>query len=300
LPALGKQQKTFVQEAIGVFLYYAQAVDCTMLTALGSLATQQANPTETTLTQIHQFLDYALSHPNASVTYHASDMILAAHIDASYLSKTNACSHAGGHFFFSKNDHFPNNNGAVLTIVQINKAVMSLAAEAELGALYINAQEVILLRLLLVKMAIHNRPPPFKQTTPLPWVLSTTPSNQNVLWQWTCVSTGCAAELTKKDVVLTGMLVPPTWQTMSLSITPPFIIKQYDPSIFQLINHHYSIGNSWHHAFHAAQSCVPPTSAHLLAPHKLSTNTVYTVPLQGCAMYTYMSTYSDGHTEVQS
>ena len=43
-PALSSQQKTFVQEVIGVFLYYARAVDCTMLTALGSLATQQANP----------------------------------------------------------------------------------------------------------------------------------------------------------------------------------------------------------------------------------------------------------------
>eukprot|EP00804_Cyclotella_cryptica_P001905 CCRYP_007349-RA/>CCRYP_007349-RA protein AED:0.39 eAED:0.41 QI:0/0/0/1/0/0/2/0/360 len=51
-PALGKQQKTFVQEVIGVFLYYARAVDCTMLTALGSLATQQANPTTTTLDRV--------------------------------------------------------------------------------------------------------------------------------------------------------------------------------------------------------------------------------------------------------
>eukprot|EP00804_Cyclotella_cryptica_P027940 CCRYP_003829-RA/>CCRYP_003829-RA protein AED:0.45 eAED:0.45 QI:0/0/0/1/0/0/2/0/234 len=48
-PALGKQQKTFVQEVIGVFLYHARALDCTMLTALGSVATQQANPTTTTL-----------------------------------------------------------------------------------------------------------------------------------------------------------------------------------------------------------------------------------------------------------
>eukprot|EP00804_Cyclotella_cryptica_P009666 CCRYP_011200-RA/>CCRYP_011200-RA protein AED:0.45 eAED:0.63 QI:0/0/0/1/0/0/2/0/128 len=67
--ALGKHQKTFVQEVIGVFLYYARAVDCTMLTALSSHATQQANPTTTTLDRVYQFLDYALSHPNAGVTY---------------------------------------------------------------------------------------------------------------------------------------------------------------------------------------------------------------------------------------
>ena len=96
-----------------------------MLTALGSLATQQANPTETTLAQIHQFLDYALSHPNAVVTYRASDMVLAAHSDVSYLSKTNAGSRVGGQFFLSQNDHYLNNNGAVLTIAQIIKSVMS-------------------------------------------------------------------------------------------------------------------------------------------------------------------------------
>eukprot|EP00804_Cyclotella_cryptica_P024346 CCRYP_015313-RA/>CCRYP_015313-RA protein AED:0.39 eAED:0.35 QI:0/0/0/1/0/0.2/5/0/357 len=76
-------------------------------------------------------LDYALSHPNAGVTYQASDMILAAHSDASYLSNQSARSSAGN-FFLSENDHYPNNNGAVLTISQIIKVVMSSAAEAEL------------------------------------------------------------------------------------------------------------------------------------------------------------------------
>eukprot|EP00804_Cyclotella_cryptica_P006269 CCRYP_010123-RA/>CCRYP_010123-RA protein AED:0.17 eAED:0.14 QI:0/0/0/1/1/1/4/0/941 len=161
--ALGKHQKPFVQEVTGVFLYYARAVDCTMLTALGSLATQQANPTTTTLDRVYQFLDYALPHPNAGVTYPASDMILAAHGDASYLSETNTHSRAGGHFFLSKNDHYPNNNGAVLTIAQIIKAVMSSTAEAKLGALYINSREGIPLRHLLVKMG-HPQPPTPIQT----------------------------------------------------------------------------------------------------------------------------------------
>eukprot|EP00804_Cyclotella_cryptica_P003892 CCRYP_015767-RA/>CCRYP_015767-RA protein AED:0.49 eAED:0.46 QI:0/-1/0/1/-1/1/1/0/194 len=90
-------------------------------------------------------------------------MILAAHSDASYLSETNARSRAGGHFFLSKNDHYPNNNGAVLTIAQIIKAVMSSAAEAELGALYINARKVIPLRHLLIEMG-HPQPPTPIQT----------------------------------------------------------------------------------------------------------------------------------------
>jgi hypothetical protein len=49
---LSKQDKTFIQEVIGMFLYNVQAVDCTMLTALGSLAAQQANPTQNTLKHV--------------------------------------------------------------------------------------------------------------------------------------------------------------------------------------------------------------------------------------------------------
>jgi hypothetical protein len=119
-PPLSKQDKKYVEEVVGTFLYYAQCVDSTMLTALGSIATQQANPTRNTMIKVKQFLDYASTHPNAIVTYQASDMVLAAQSDASYLSKANACSQAGGHFFMSSDTPRPNNNGVVLTIAQIN------------------------------------------------------------------------------------------------------------------------------------------------------------------------------------
>jgi hypothetical protein len=114
-----------------------------MLTALGSIATQQANPTKNTMIKVKQFLDYAFTHPDAIVTYQASDMVLKAHSDASYLSEAKACSQAGGHFFMSSNTPCPHNNGAVLTIAQIIKAVISSAAEAEIGALCINCWEAV-------------------------------------------------------------------------------------------------------------------------------------------------------------
>ena len=50
-----------------------------MLPALETLATQQASPTKNTMKKIKQFLDYAATHPDAVVTYHASDMVLARH-----------------------------------------------------------------------------------------------------------------------------------------------------------------------------------------------------------------------------
>ncbi len=70
-------------------------------------------------------------------------MVLLAHSDASYLSEAKARSQAGGHFFMSSNTPCPHNKGANLTIAQIIKAVMSLAEEAEIGALYINCRETV-------------------------------------------------------------------------------------------------------------------------------------------------------------
>ncbi len=58
-------------------------------------------------------------------------MVLAGHSNASHLSRSKVRSRAGGHFFMSNNTAKPPNNGAILTIAQIIKAVMSLVAEAE-------------------------------------------------------------------------------------------------------------------------------------------------------------------------
>jgi hypothetical protein len=58
----------------------------------------------------------------------------------------------GGHFFCSSNIEDPPDNGAILNISKNFKAVMSSAAKAELGALYINAREAIAMQLLLKEM----------------------------------------------------------------------------------------------------------------------------------------------------
>jgi hypothetical protein len=52
LDPLSKEEKTYVQEVIGTFLYYARCVDALMLPALGMLATQQASPTKNTMKKI--------------------------------------------------------------------------------------------------------------------------------------------------------------------------------------------------------------------------------------------------------
>ena len=101
-----------------------------MLVALSELASEQASPTQKTMEKVMSFLDYAASQEEAVITYHASDMVLSCHSDASYLSEPGARSRAGGRFFVSNNAAIPANKGAVLNITQIIKAVMTPAAEA--------------------------------------------------------------------------------------------------------------------------------------------------------------------------
>ena len=57
-PALDLADTKRVQEVLGTFLFYARAVDSTMLTAIGTLATQQqAKGTNSTVNAITQFLN---------------------------------------------------------------------------------------------------------------------------------------------------------------------------------------------------------------------------------------------------
>ena len=52
----------------------------------------------------------------------------------------------------SSNNEYPPNNEGVHVIAQTIKAVIALAAEAEIGAIFINAKEVVPLRKTLLEM----------------------------------------------------------------------------------------------------------------------------------------------------
>jgi len=160
---LSPSKKNYIQKVIGTFLYYGRTIDSTMLTTLSAIASAQAEPMEETMTRCKQFLDYAATHQDATLTYKASDMVLVVHSDVSYLSEPKACSRAGGHFFLSSDCNHPANNGAVLNLAQLIKAVMSFAAKAELGALYINAREAVPQQITLTEMG-HKQPQTPMQT----------------------------------------------------------------------------------------------------------------------------------------
>ena len=156
-PSRLAQRIKFTQQVCGKFLFYGRAVDSTILTPLSAIASQQANPTTDTMAKVKQLLDYLASQEEAILTYSASDMVLAVHSDASYLNELEARSRAGGHFFLSSNAAIPANNGAILNVAKIIKNVMSSAAEAELGAIYIMAREAVYIRHILKEMG-HRQP----------------------------------------------------------------------------------------------------------------------------------------------
>jgi len=97
---LNSSEATCIQEVIGVLLYYARAVNSTMLVALASIASPAAH-TAATAQAVTQLLNYFATHPDTVIRFHASDMVQHVHSDASYLSEAHAHSQAGGYFFLS-------------------------------------------------------------------------------------------------------------------------------------------------------------------------------------------------------
>ena len=88
-------------------------------------------------------------------------MILNIHSGASYLSEPNARSRACGHYFLGtipKDGEPIILNGAIFSLSGILKFVVASAAEAELGALFLNCKEGKIMRLILEELG-HQQPP---------------------------------------------------------------------------------------------------------------------------------------------
>ncbi len=90
-------------------------------------------------------------------------MILAVHMDTSYLSKAGGKSQAAGHFYLTNQNNKNFNNGAVLTLSTIIRHVISSASKAELSALYYGCKMAAPLRTNLEELG-HNQPKPMPVT----------------------------------------------------------------------------------------------------------------------------------------
>jgi hypothetical protein len=167
-PPLTAKQCLTIQKVTGYVLYYARSVDPTFLMPLNDIATEQTKATEKTQAATNQLLDYLATHPDATIRYHASDMILHIHSDASYLSVSNARSRLGGLFFCG--DKSPQQdilNGSILNVASVIKNMVASAAESEVAACFHNAQSGAPLRVTLTELGHIQPQRPSAQITPL-------------------------------------------------------------------------------------------------------------------------------------
>eukprot|EP00957_Ditylum_brightwellii_P130065 9920533-Ditylum_brightwellii.AAC.1 len=112
--------------------------------------------------------NYCATYSNATLCYHASNMILHVHSDASYLTVPEGCSRTGGHFFLSNVSKQPSKpppgdiplNSPVHNLWEVMWNVVASVAEAEVGALFLNAQMEEQLRIALAEMGHHQLPTP--------------------------------------------------------------------------------------------------------------------------------------------
>jgi hypothetical protein len=132
-----------LQEIVGVFLFYARAVDPTMLTAINKIASRQTKPTSLIKQEVERFFQYANTHPDATMRIRASDMKLVCHSDGSYLSESDARSRAGGMLFLGDCADGEAPNAPVAFLSVIIKTVVSSATETEYAAAFIVGQTAI-------------------------------------------------------------------------------------------------------------------------------------------------------------
>ena len=163
-PPLPPDRKTRIQAVVGSLLYYARAIDGSLLPALNEISASQANPTVSTEQKLDHLLAFAKTHRNTSLRFHASDMCLHIDSDAAYLVMPNARSRFAGYYHLSS---YPPSSLSDTTEIPLNapiliecktiRHVVASAAEAETSGLFHNAQTGLILRQLLYDLG-HPQP----------------------------------------------------------------------------------------------------------------------------------------------
>jgi hypothetical protein len=146
-----------VQEVVGSMLYYARAVDPTMLPATNAIASEQAVPTKDVLAQAVRLLQYAAAYPNNAVVFHKSKMHVILQVDASYLSRSKSRSVAGGIAYLGDADNPTTENGMIHSMSSIIDVIVASAGEAEYGTAFIYAQHGVWFRQIATAMG-HPQP----------------------------------------------------------------------------------------------------------------------------------------------
>jgi hypothetical protein len=167
-PPATSDQKLDIQKVCGSLLFYARALDCTFLTAVGALSAQQSSPTLKSVAAAERLLGYAAAHPNHTAVIRPSTMLLQAAVDGSYLSRVNSGSVAGGCFFLgpipsaSDTEFIPKYtpNTPLHNFSTRVPVVVASAAEVEYAAIFAGMQVACELRTTLASLGYPQPPTP--------------------------------------------------------------------------------------------------------------------------------------------
>ena len=131
-PPLSLTQIKHIKRVVRKFLYYARAIDNTMLHALNNITSSKNKGTQTTRTTVQYFLDYAACNPEVEITFRASNILYKINSDTAHLVCPKAQSRAGEYHYLGNTDDnlF---NGPIHVLAKIIKNVMSSAAESEVA-----------------------------------------------------------------------------------------------------------------------------------------------------------------------
>ncbi len=176
---LSKGKKIQVPKVVWCILYCTRAVNMTLLMA-STITVEQWKVTEFSMYTVKQLLDYCVMHQNEK-----SDMICNIHSYALYLGSPKAKSHMARQFcpvWLPWDKHPIELNGPIHILASLLQFIAVSTAEAELGALFVNAREGKIIHLILMLMVHHH---------------STIPIHCD-----NCTSTGIANDTVKKQCSL--------------------------------------------------------------------------------------------------
>ena len=160
---LSPSETNIIQQIVGSLLYYARAIDYTLLPALNTISQSQAKPTVQIQRACKVLLDYCATYQHVVLRYHASDMILNIDSDAAYLVAPGAKSRVAGYFQLnSKMRSNPKVNAAILVECKTLRHVVTSSAEAEIAGVFHNAQRAIPIRYMLNQLGHPQPPTPIK------------------------------------------------------------------------------------------------------------------------------------------
>jgi hypothetical protein len=216
-PSLSAKDVNKLQQLTGTLLYYARAVDPTLIMPINVLASEQSRATSVTADKVIKNFNYCNTHPETKIRHHASDMILHIHSDVSYLSGKEAKSRAGGFFYMGSRNNTVNRltNGAILIISKILKHVMSSAAEQKLEQFYI-CQRRSSPSQNITRTRAHAAPHTnVKIQYHCHMIQQWHNKTKNAQNQWTCIFIGKKIESNRGNLMCTGDRATKTWRTIS-------------------------------------------------------------------------------------